>query len=172
MLKKTMFGLGVVGMSLGLVACVEEEYVGTVEYEEVVQELEDDVVNELDNFFEEIGVESYEDDSSVVVDNSVPTEYTNALKKAESYSSNLNMSKTGIYEQLTSDYGEGFSHDAANYAIENLVADYKENALQKAESYYHNMSMSKQSVYEQLVSEYGEGFTHEEAQYAVDNLPE
>lgn len=171
MLKKTMFGLGVVGMSLGLVAC-DEEFVDTVEYEKTVQELEEDIVNELDSFFEEVGVESYEDDSSVVVDSNVPTEYANALKKAESYSNNLNMSKTGIYEQLTSEYGEGFSHDAANYAIENLVADYKENALQKAESYYYNMSMSKQNVYEQLISEYGEGFTHEEAQYAVDNLPE
>ena len=171
MLKKTMFGLGVVGMSLGLVAC-DEEFVDTVEYEETMQELEEDIANELDSFFEEVGVESYEDDSSEVIDSSVPTEYMNALKKAEAYSEYSHMSKQGIYKQLTSEYGGKFEHDAANYAVEALAVDYKENALKKAEIYYNDMNMSKQGVYDQLVSEYGSAFTPEEAQYAVDNLPE
>lgn len=40
---------------------------------------------------------------------SVPGEYLAALKKAESYSSIMNMSKAGIFDQLTSEYGENFS---------------------------------------------------------------
>ena len=100
----------------------------------------------------------------------VSKEFENALKKAKIYSDQMYMSKQGIYEQLISEYGEGFPEDAAQYAIDNLDADYKYNALQKAKSYQDTMSMSHNAVYEQLISEYGEGFTEEEAQYAVDNL--
>ena len=99
-----------------------------------------------------------------------PQEYLNALEKAKSYSDNLHMSKKAIYEQLTSEYGENFTADAAQYAVDNLVADYNQNALEKAKSYYKDMNMSKQSVYEQLISEYGEQFTSSEAQYAIDHL--
>jgi hypothetical protein len=97
-------------------------------------------------------------------------EYQNALKKAESYSKLMHMSKQKIYDQLTSEYGEKFPADAAQYAIDNLNVDYKANALEKADSYSKTMHMSKQKIFDQLTSEYGEKFTAEEAQYAVDNL--
>lgn len=100
------------------------------------------------------------------------TEYKNALKKAESYSKTLHMSKVGIYKQLTSEYGEKFPEDAAQYAIDNMEADWNANALEKAKSYQESMSMSKEAIYDQLVSEYGEQFTPEEAQYAIDHLDE
>ena len=103
-------------------------------------------------------------------EDNIPTEYKSALKKAMSYSKNMHMSKSAIYDQLVSEYGEKFSEDAAQYAMENIEVDWKENALAKAESYSKNMHMSKEGVYDQLVSEYGEGFTEEEASYAVDNL--
>lgn len=98
------------------------------------------------------------------------TEQLNALKKAQSYSDNMHMSKAKLYKQLTSEYGEKFPADAAQYAIDNVNADWNANALEKAKSYYNNMSMSKDRVYQQLVSEYGEQFTPEEAQYAIDHL--
>lgn len=44
----------------------------------------------------------------------------NALKKAESYSKTMHMSKKGIYKQLTSEYGEGFTAEEAQYAIDHL----------------------------------------------------
>jgi RNA polymerase subunit RPABC4/transcription elongation factor Spt4 len=94
----------------------------------------------------------------------------NALKKAESYSSTMHMSKAGIYKQLTSEYGEGFTAEEAQYAIDNINADWNANALAKAKSYQSSMSMSKSAIYEQLTSEYGEEFTAEEAQYAIDHL--
>ena len=50
----------------------------------------------------------------------VSTEYQNALTKGLSYAKNLHMSKKGVYDQLTSSYGEGFSADAAQYAIAHL----------------------------------------------------
>lgn len=98
------------------------------------------------------------------------TEFKNALRKAETYSETMHMSKQGIYDQLTSEYGEQFPADAAQYAIDNMDADWNKNALKKAETYSETMHMSKEGIYDQLISEYGEKFTKEEAQYAVDNI--
>jgi hypothetical protein len=104
------------------------------------------------------------------IEKSVPTEYISALAKAEMYSSTMHMSKKGLYEQLTSDAGEKFSADAAQYAIKNINADYKNNALKKAEMYQETMHMSPASIRDQLVSDAGEKFTKEEAKYALENL--
>jgi len=100
------------------------------------------------------------------------TEYMNALKQAESYSETMYMSKKGIYDQLTSDYGGQFPDDAAQYAIDNVQADWNANALEKAKTYQSTMSMSKNAIYDQLISNYGEKFTKEQAQYAIDHLDE
>lgn len=97
-------------------------------------------------------------------------EYTNALIKAESYSKIMHMSKKAIYDQLTSEYGEKFPANAAQYAIDNMAADWNANALAKAKSYQNIMHMSKSAIYDQLTSEYGEQFTKEEAQYAIEHL--
>ena len=102
----------------------------------------------------------------------VPVEYQNALTKAEQYSENLYMSKQGIYDQLTSEYGEQFSEEAAQYAVDNLQADYKKNALEKAKQYQEQMAMSSDAIRDQLISENGEKFTEEEADYAISNLPQ
>lgn len=100
----------------------------------------------------------------------VPQEYKNALSKAQIYSDVMHMSRLAIFDQLVSEYGEGFPREAAQYAIDNLVADYNQNALEKAKVYYYQMSMSKDAVRDQLVSAYGERFTESEADYAIENL--
>lgn len=105
-----------------------------------------------------------------VKEDSVPREYTSALTKAESYAETMYMSKAGIYDQLTSEYGENFPEEAAQYAIDNIEFDWKANALEKAKSYAETMDMSNSAIYDQLISEYGEKFTPDEAQYAIDNL--
>ncbi|MEK4128564.1 Ltp family lipoprotein [Solibacillus sp. FSL W8-0474] len=101
---------------------------------------------------------------------SIPREYKSALRKAELYAETMHMSKAGVYEQLTSEYGEGFPKEAAQYAIDNIVFDWKEAALKKAQTYAETMAMSDSAIYDQLISEYGEKFTPEEAKYAIDNL--
>ena len=101
---------------------------------------------------------------------SIPTEYLNALAQAETYSSQMHMSKKGLYAQLTSEYGGQFPADAAQYAVDNVNADWNANALAQAKDYQATMNMSKNAVYDQLISEYGGQFTADEAQYAVDHL--
>lgn len=101
----------------------------------------------------------------------ITQEYQNALTKGLQYADRLHLSKKGIYDQLTSSYGEGFTADAAQYAIDHMTSvDWNYNALQKAKEYQSNMAMSKSAIYDQLTSSYGEQFTASEAQYAIDHL--
>jgi hypothetical protein len=101
---------------------------------------------------------------------SVPAEYKSALSKATSYSSMQHLSKQGVYDQLTSEYGEKFSAAAARYAIDNVKADWNANALAKAKSYQSQQSMSPASIHDQLTSSFGEKFTAAEADYAIQHL--
>ena len=100
----------------------------------------------------------------------VSAEYRAALRKAQSYSDNMYMSKKGVYDQLTSEAGEQFPADAAQYAVDHVKADWNKNALKKAKSYQENMDMSVEAIRDQLTSEAGEQFTQEEANYAVQHL--
>ncbi|WP_255455482.1 Ltp family lipoprotein [Cryobacterium mannosilyticum] len=100
----------------------------------------------------------------------VPAEFTSASIKATSYSQNMHMSKVGLYGQLTSEYGERFSPEAAQYGVDNVQADWNANALAKAKSYQENMAMSPELIREQLTSEYVEQFTPVEADFAIQHL--
>lgn len=122
------------------------------------------------SYMEKFIEENKEAPTKEETDVSIPTEYINALKKAKIYSDTMNMSKAGLYDQLTSEYGEKFSKKAAKYAIDNVNANWKENALKKAKTYQESMAMSPSAIYDQLTSEYGEKFTKKQAQYAIDNL--
>lgn len=115
-------------------------------------------------------ISSQTPEMSVAEEEDIPTEYKSALNKAKSYSDTMHMSKKGIYDQLTSEYGEQFSEEAAQYAMDHVDIDWNANALATAENYSNTMHMSKEGIYDQLISEYGEQFTEEEAKYAVDNL--
>ena len=82
----------------------------------------------------------------------------------------MHMSKAGLYDQLTSEYGEKFSAEAAQYAVDTIEADWNANALATAKNYQDTMDMSPEAIRDQLTSEYGEQFTAEEADYAIANL--
>lgn len=102
---------------------------------------------------------------------SVPAEYEAALNKAETYANSMDMSKQGIYDQLTSDAGEQFSDKPATYAMDHLTdVDWNANALAKAKTYQKKMSMSADAIREQLTSSSGEQFTSAQADYAVSHL--
>ena len=100
----------------------------------------------------------------------MPAEHRSAVKKAQLYADTMHMSKAGIYDQLSSEYGEKFSPEAAQYGIDNVKADWNQNALEKARTYQDTMSMSPEAIRDQLTSEYGEKFTPEEADWAIANL--
>lgn len=110
--------------------------------------------------------------SSSTATTKVSSEDKAALNKAEAYASRMDMSKQGVYEQLTSSAGEGFSSEAAQYAVNHLTdVDWNANALAKAKDYQSKMSMSHSAILDQLTSSAGEQFTQSQAQYAIDHLP-
>ena len=175
MYKKIAAGLWLIVFILGYILVVGTAGGSDSGNVEPVQEVSQNSENTIaENKLEDnVPIEDKVEDTAPIedkVEEKVPTEYKSALKKAKSYSDIMNMSKAGIYNQLTSEYGEKFSAEAAQYAIDNVEVDWKENALKKARSYQDIMSMSPSAIYDQLVSEYGEMFTPEEAQYAIDNL--
>lgn len=100
----------------------------------------------------------------------IPREYVSALIKGQEYADSMYMSKKAVYNQLTSDYGEKFSSDAANYAMANIKANWNKNALHKAKEYQEEQNMSPDAIYDQLTSDYGEQFTPDEANYAIQHL--
>ncbi|WPP08553.1 Ltp family lipoprotein [Pediococcus inopinatus] len=95
----------------------------------------------------------------------------NALNKAKSYASSMDMSKQGIEDQLTSSSGEKFTEAQAQYAVNHLTGvNWNKSALNKAKSYQKEQSMSKSSIREQLTSSSGEQFTAAQADYAINHL--
>ena len=93
-----------------------------------------------------------------------------ALESAESYLAMGGFSKQGLYEQLSSEYGEGFTQAEAQYAVDHVDVDWNKEAVQSARSYLDMSPMSREGLIEQLSSSAGEGFTYEQAVYAVNKV--
>jgi hypothetical protein len=93
-----------------------------------------------------------------------------ALESAESYLAMSGFSKQGLYEQLSSSAGEGFTQSEAQYAVDHVGADWNKEAVESARSYLQMMPMSRAELIEQLSSSAGEGFTYEQAVYAVNKV--
>jgi hypothetical protein len=93
-----------------------------------------------------------------------------ALQSAESYLAMSGFSKQGLYEQLSSSAGEGFTPAQAQYAVDHVGADWNKEAVESARSYLQMMPMSKAELIEQLSSSAGDGFTYEQALYAVNKV--
>lgn len=55
-------------------------------------------------------------------DDSVPAEYKNALAKAKQYNDTVHLSKAKLYDQLTSEYADKFSKEAAQYAVAKILS--------------------------------------------------
>jgi hypothetical protein len=93
-----------------------------------------------------------------------------ALESAESYLEMSGFSYQGLYEQLSSSAGEGFSESEAQYAVDHVGADWNHEAVESAKSYLEMMPMSKSALIDQLSSSAGEGFTYEQATYAANKV--
>lgn len=66
---------------------------------------------------EEQKIEEKKEEKKEETKPSVPKEYENALKSAESYASTMYMSKKGIFKQLTSEYADKFSKKPHNMRL-------------------------------------------------------
>ena len=69
---------------------------------------------------EEEAVEEVPEAAIPEEDEVVPFEYEQALKSAQNYVDALHFSRQGLKQQLTSEYGSGFSEEAAEYALDQV----------------------------------------------------
>lgn len=101
-------------------------------------------------------------------------EQKNAIKSAENYLSFSAFSREGLIQQLSSDYGDGYSKEDAEFAVDYLekndLVDWKEQAYRAAENYLSVSPFSKKGLIDQLSSEYGDKYTKDEAEYGVNLL--
>ncbi|WP_414050372.1 Ltp family lipoprotein [Macrococcus animalis] len=150
----------------------EKEETVEEETEEVEPATEEEVVTEAPEPVETESPESVEEEEETESEDTgdVSREFKAALQSAESYNDFMPMSKAGLYQQLTSDAGDGYPAEAAQYAIDNVDIDYKENAVKSANNYNELMPMSDQELLEQLTSEAGDKYTMEEGQYALQHM--
>ncbi len=96
-------------------------------------------------------------------------EQQQVLESAESYlSSGQGFSKAGLMKQLTSSYGEGFSHRLAAFAIAQLRPSWNQQAVISANGYLSSgQGFSYNGLVQQLESPYGEQFTPAQARHGA-----
>lgn len=76
-------------------------------------------------------------------------------------------SKQGLIDQLSSDYGNGYSVADATAAVESMTVDYNEQAARSAQNYLEMSGFSCKGLIQQLSSDYGNKYTRAEAEYGA-----
>ena len=95
-----------------------------------------------------------------------------ALDAAQNYlSDGQGFSRAGLIQQLTSQYGNGFSVADATWAVDNSGADWDAQAVTAAKNYMSDgQGFSRDSLIAQLDSPYGSQFTYAQAVYAAGQV--
>jgi hypothetical protein len=93
----------------------------------------------------------------------------NAVQAAERYLSMSAFSRSGLIQQLSSQFGEGYPRADAVYAVEHLSVNWNEQAARAAKQHLSERSFSREGLIHQLKARYGDGFSHAEAIYGVES---
>jgi hypothetical protein len=106
------------------------------------------------------------------VQDNVPTQQltgqqANAVRSAKQYLSMSGFSRDGLIEQLSSDFGDGYSIADATSAVDNLNIDWNQEAVRSAKQYLEMQGFSCDGLIEQLSSSAGGKFTVSQATYGA-----
>ncbi len=95
-------------------------------------------------------------------------------EEAINYLKTLHLSKQGLYDQLTSEYGSQMTPEDTNTVIGRLepLVNWNNLAVLSAQTYRSTLNLTGQALLEQLTSEYGSKFPIDQAQYGVDHVDE
>jgi hypothetical protein len=91
----------------------------------------------------------------------------NAVRSAKNYLRFKGFSKEGLINQLSSEYGDGYSVADATIAVNTLDVDWREQAVRSAKNYLSFKGFSCNGLIEQLSSSYGDKYTLQEATYGA-----
>lgn len=92
---------------------------------------------------------------------------TNAVRSAKSYLRFKGFSRSGLIQQLSSDYGAGYNVADATVAVDSLNIDWKKQAVKSAKSYLSFQGFSCKGLINQLSSSAGAGYTKSQAKYGA-----
>jgi type II secretory pathway component PulK len=94
-----------------------------------------------------------------------------AIGAAETYlRMGSGFSRSGLIQQLSSKYGDGFSKALAVFAVNHIRVNWYQQAFLAAKGYLKTSHFSRSGLIQQLTSKYGSGFTLAQAVYAVNKL--
>ena len=109
----------------------------------------------------QVVAESKEESSSLT------TQQKNAVRSAKNYTSLMGFSRDGLINQLSSEYGDGYSVEDATIAIDSMAIDYNEQAAKSAKNYLDTQGFSCTGLIKQLSSDAGDKYTKEQAEYGA-----
>lgn len=99
-----------------------------------------------------------------------------AYEDALIYLDMTGFSRQGLIDQLTSEWGGGYSLEDATMAVNVIEAngevDWNEQAVMAALNYAESMNYSEKTVLEELKSDMAGQFTKEQAEYAINYINE
>lgn len=91
----------------------------------------------------------------------------NAVRSAKQYLSLQGFSRSGLIQQLSSDYGDGYDVTDATAAVDSLNIDWNEQAVRSGKQYLSMQGFSCKGLIEQLSSSAGDGYTVSQAIYGA-----
>jgi hypothetical protein len=91
----------------------------------------------------------------------------NAVRSAQQYLSMQGFSRDGLIEQLSSDFGDGYSVADATVAVDSLKADWNKQAERSARQYVSMMGFSCKGLIDQLSSSVSDKFTQSQAAHGA-----
>lgn len=91
----------------------------------------------------------------------------NAVRSAEQYLRVQGFSRSGLIEQLSSDYGSGYSVPDTTAAVDSLSLDWNHQAVRSARQYLRVQGFSCRGLINQLSADAGSGYTESQASYGA-----
>lgn len=90
-----------------------------------------------------------------------------AVRSAKSYLSFQAFSRDGLIQQLSSQYGDGYSVSDATAAVNSLSVNWNAQAVKSANQYLEMMGFSCSGLIQQLSSDAGDKYTKSQATYGA-----
>lgn len=98
----------------------------------------------------------------------------NAVKTAMNYVDLMAFSRKGLIDQMSSEYGDKYSREDAEFAVsyleENNLVDWDVEAVQCAQNYLDLTAFSKDGLIDQMSSDAGDKFSRKQAEYAASQV--
>lgn len=134
----------------------------------------EETITETENSSTENIIIEEDNDSEEDVFSTWTAEQRYAFTSGLTYLEVMAFSRQGLIDQLSSEYGENYPLEVAEFAVnaieEQGLVDWDAECEEAAQTYLSLMSFSKQGLIDQLSSEYGEQFTVEQAERAVEKV--